>query len=184
MEEPLERKLQRLIKLGIIERVESSKWATPIVIVRKPNGEIRLCADYSTGVNCLLVDNRHPLPNVESATAKLNGNAFFSVLDLSDAFFQLEIAEDHREITTIITPFGLFRYTRVPFGLKTASAEFQEAMDNTLAGLDGVDAYLDDVIVRGSNRREHDLRFRKTLQRLEERGWKLRLDTNHTNHKR
>lgn len=107
--------------------------------------------------------------------AKLNGNRFFSVLDLSDAFFQLEIAEDHREITTITTPKGLFRFKRLPFGIKTAPAIFQQAMDSTLAGL-GVYAYIDDVIVLGSNRQEHDLRLRATLKRLEDSGWKLRFE--------
>lgn len=131
--------------------MEFSNWATPIVIVKKHNGKIRLCADYSTGVNCALINNQHPLPNVEGVMAKLNGNHFFSILDLSDAFFQVEIAEDHRDIT-ITTPKGLFRFKRLPFGIKTAPAIFQQAMDNTLAGLVGVHAYIDDVIVSGFNR--------------------------------
>ncbi|XP_043264253.1 uncharacterized protein K02A2.6-like [Colletes gigas] len=95
------------------------------------------------------------------------------LIDLSEAFMQLEIDEAHREITTITTPKGLFRFKRLPFGIKTAPAIFQQAMDSTLSGLEGVYAYLDDVIVVGCNRQEHDERLVRTLQRLEEKGWKL-----------
>ncbi|XP_024875935.1 uncharacterized protein LOC112457239 [Temnothorax curvispinosus] len=132
----LAEELKRLESLGIIESVATSNWTSPIVIAKKQNGKIRLCGDYSTGVNSVLISNSHPLPTVDNINAKLNGNRYFNVLDLSDAFFQLEIDKDHREITTIVTPFGLYRYTREPFGLKTAPADFQQAMDNTLEGLE------------------------------------------------
>ncbi|XP_046621104.1 uncharacterized protein K02A2.6-like [Neodiprion virginianus] len=156
IEKPLEEEVQRLEDKGIIERVEFSNWTTPLVIAKKFNSKMRLCADYDTGVNRALIDNRHPLHNVEGIITKLNGNRFFSVLDLSDAFFQLEIAEDHREITTITTPKRLFRFRQLPFGIKTAPAMFQQAMDSMLAGLQGACAYIDDVVVTGSNRQEHD----------------------------
>ncbi|XP_011861714.1 PREDICTED: uncharacterized protein K02A2.6-like, partial [Vollenhovia emeryi] len=174
METLLEEELKRLESLDIIERVEASSWTSPIVIVKKRNGKIRLCADYSTGVNRALVDNKHPLPIMESIFSKLNGNRFFSQIDLSDAFFQLVIDEDHREVTTITTPKGLYRFKRLPFGIKTAPAIFQQAMDVTISGLEEVYAYLDDVVVTGSTREEHDDRLQKTLQRLQDCGWKLR----------
>jgi len=87
---------------------------------------------------------------------------------------QIEIAKDHRDITTIITTKGLFRFKRLLFGIKTAPAIFQQAMDYTLSGLAGVHAYINDVIVAGPTRQEHDTRLRLTLQRLEESGWKLK----------
>ncbi|XP_046142387.1 uncharacterized protein K02A2.6-like [Osmia bicornis bicornis] len=176
MEAPLDKELQRLESLDIIERVERSNWTTPIVIVKKHNGGLRLCADYSTGVNQALFNNCHPMPNIENIMAKLNGCCFFSVMDLSDAFFQLTIDEDHREITTIVTPRGLFRFKRLPFGIKTAPATFQQAIESTLMGLEGVYPYIDDVIVTGRTRQEHDLRLQNTLRRLEERGWKLSIE--------
>ncbi|KMQ87705.1 rna-directed dna polymerase reverse transcriptase and integrase domain containing, partial [Lasius niger] len=94
--------------------------------------------DYSTDVNSALIDNRHPLPSVENIILKLNGSCFFNLIDLGDAFFQLEIDENHREITTITTPKELFRFKRLSFGIKTAPAIFQQAMDATLSGLEGV----------------------------------------------
>lgn len=161
--EKLEEELQRLESLNIIEQGHLSDWSTPIVIVKKPDGRIRLYADFSTGVNQALKDNMYPLSNLDNIMSKLNGNSFFSVLDLSDVFLQIAVAEDHRDVTTITTPKDLFRFKRLPFGLKTASAIFQQAMNYTLSGLEGVYAYIDDVVVAGSTRQEHDTCLRLTL---------------------
>ncbi|XP_011685490.1 PREDICTED: uncharacterized protein K02A2.6-like [Wasmannia auropunctata] len=174
MEKSLEKEISRLESLDIIERVHLSDWSTPIVIVKKPDGKIRLCADYSTGVNNALRGNSYPLPNIDLIMSKLNGNSYFSVLDLSDAFLQIEVAKDHRDVTAITTPKGLYRFKRLPFGIKTAPTIFQQAMNFTLSGLDGVYAYIDNVVVMGSTRQEHDSCLRKTLHRLEEIGWKLK----------
>lgn len=174
MENLLDEELKRLESKDIVERVDTSIWTSPIV--KKQNENIRLCVDYSTGVNKALIDNRHPLPSVENIILKLNGSCFFSLIDLSDAFFQLEINESHREITTITTSKGLFRFKRLPFGIKTAPAIFQQAMDATLSGLEKVHAYLDDIVITGSTRQEHDDRLLGTLQRLQNNGWKLRAE--------
>lgn len=147
MENLLEEELRRLKSKDIIKPVDTSIWTSPIVIAKKQNRKIRLCADYSTDVNSALIDNRHPLPSVENIILKLNGSCFFNLIDLGDAFFQLEIDENHREITTITTPKELFRFKRLSFGIKTAPAIFQQAMDATLSGLEGVYAYLDDVVI-------------------------------------
>ena len=159
METLLDEELQHLKSLDIIERVHQSDWSTPIVIVKKPNGKIRLCADYFIGVNKALKNNMYPLPNIDSIVSKLNGNSYFSVLDLSDAFLQIEIAERYRDVTTIATPKGLFRYKRLPFGIKMAPATFQQAMDQSISGLDGVGAYIDDIYIAGFTRQEHEYVF-------------------------
>jgi len=176
MESPLEEELLRLESNNIIERVQTSNWTSPIVIAKKQNGKLRLCVDFSTGVNNAIMNNKHPLPTVENIVSKLNGSCFFSLLDLSDAFFQVEIDEAHREITIITTPKGLFRFKRLPFGIKTAPAIFQQAMDATLSDIVGVHVYLDDIVVQGSSLQEPDDRLYKTLQRLQDRGWKLRAE--------
>ena len=159
---------------GIIERVETSEWTTPIVMVKKPDGEVKICADYSTGVNAILLDDKYPLPNIEDSFTKLNGNRVFSQLDLSDAYLQLAISKEHTGITTITTPKGLFKFKRLPFGIKTAPAILQRAMDETLSGLDGILAYFDDILIMGPTMEEHDKALRKALNRLEERGFKLK----------
>lgn len=172
MEKPLEGELSRLESLDIIERISSLDWSIAIILVKKHNGGLRLCADYSTGVNQSLRDNPYPLPNVDSIISKLASNSYFSILDLFDAFMQIEVAEDHRDISTITTPKGIFRFKRLPFSVKTAPAIFQQAMDHTLSGLEGVYAYIDDVVVAGTFKQEYDIRLSLTLQRLEDEGWK------------
>ena len=161
-EPALEKELQRLESKGIIERVETSEWTTPIVMVKKPNGEVRVCADDKY---LSLTSKIHSPKSMESS---------FSQLDLSDAYLQLAISEEHTEITTITTPKGLFKFKRLPFGIKTAPAIFQRAMDETLSGLDGILAYFDDILIMGPTMEEHDKALRKALKRLEERGFKLK----------
>lgn len=78
--------LTRLQNLGIITPVDFSEWAAPIVAVRKPNGRVRICADYSTGLNDSLEANHYPLPTPEEIFAQLNGSTVFSIIDLSDAY--------------------------------------------------------------------------------------------------
>jgi len=96
MENLLEEELKRLESNNIIGHVDTSNWTSPIVIAKKQNGKIRLCANYSTRVNSVLISNRHSLPSVESIILKLNGSCFFSLIDLRDAFFQIE-NPDRRE---------------------------------------------------------------------------------------
>ncbi|XP_003738321.3 uncharacterized protein K02A2.6-like [Galendromus occidentalis] len=140
-----------------------------------------MCADYSTGLNDALCDVCHPIPDMESIMASFSGNRVFTQLDLSDAYLQLVLNPSCRNLTTINTHRGLFQYNRLVFGLKTAPAIFQRAMDQTLAGLDGVLVYLDDILVMGSSQTEHDGRLLKVLSRLQEWGFRLGLAKCHFN---
>lgn len=87
----IEEELQRLQHLGVITPVEYSEFAAPIVAVKKKNGKIRICGDYSTGLNNALEPNKYPLPTPEQIFAKLTGKKVFSKIDLSDAFVQLKL---------------------------------------------------------------------------------------------
>ncbi|XP_018494212.1 uncharacterized protein K02A2.6-like [Galendromus occidentalis] len=144
--ELVDQELDRLVNNGTLCRVDSSDWAAPIVVVRKANGQIRMCADYSTGLNEALQDVDYPLPNMEEIMAKFSGNTVFTQLDLADAYLQLPLCTASRVLTTINTHRGLFQYHRLVFGLKTAPAIFQRTIEQTLAGLDGVLVYLDDIV--------------------------------------
>ena len=127
-------KLQTMIAQGILERVKpgGSKWASPIVIVRKQNDDVRICSDYKIGVNDKWCSYSFPTPRIETAFSALSGMKFFAKFDLASACNQLSLDESSREITTINTPIGLLRWTRLPYGVKTASAQFQAAMEVTL----------------------------------------------------
>ena len=172
----VEAELDRLEREGVIQHVNYSEWAAPIVVVKKPNGKVRICADYSTGLNEALSMHQYPLPVPEDLFARLNGGAHFAKLDLSDAYLQIEVDDMSKELLTINTHRGLYQYNRLPFGVKSAPAIFQQIMDTMLAGLPGVAAYLDDIIIKGSTKQELFTRVQDVLSRISDYGFTLRAD--------
>ncbi|XP_062541355.1 LOW QUALITY PROTEIN: uncharacterized protein K02A2.6-like [Armigeres subalbatus] len=166
--------LDRLEQLDIITPVDFSQWAAPIVTVRKPNGKIRICADYSTGLNAALEANNYPLPVPDDIFTKLNGCKFFSIIDLSDAYLQVEVDDDSKELLTINTHRGLYRFNRLAPGVKSAPGAFQQLMNGMIADLQGVESFLDDIIVFSKTEMEHHQRLEALFKRLEEYGFHLR----------
>ncbi|XP_062713126.1 uncharacterized protein K02A2.6-like [Aedes albopictus] len=166
--------LDRLEGLGIITPVDFSEWAAPIVVVRKSNGSIRICGDYSTGLNDRLLPHQYPLPLPQDIFSKLTGCTVFSQIDLSDAFLQMEVDESSRKLLTVNTHRGLYQYNRLPPGVKAAPGAFQQLMDVMLAGLPFTSGYLDDVIVGGRTVEEHRRNLHAVLQRIQEFGFTIR----------
>ncbi|XP_055605159.1 uncharacterized protein K02A2.6-like [Uranotaenia lowii] len=172
----VEDELQRLQNLGILESVDHSDWAAPIVVVRKPNGRVRICADFSTGLNEALESNQCPLPLPEDIFTKMAGCKVFSHIDLSDAYLQVEVDPRDQHLLTVNTHKGLFRYTRLTPGIKSAPGAFQQIMDAVLSGIGRACGYLDDVLVGGHTKEEHDRNLHQVLQRLEEYGFTIRME--------
>ncbi|XP_058449093.1 uncharacterized protein K02A2.6-like [Malaya genurostris] len=172
----VDRELERLQKLNIITSVEYSEWAAPIVVVRKANGSIRICGDYSTGLNAALQPNQYLLPLPDDFFAKLANCQVFSQIDLSDAFLQVEVDERYRKLLTINTHRGLYSYNRLPPGVKVAPGSFQQIIDTMLAGLECTCGYLDDVIVGGQNVEKHDRNLQAVLKRIQDFGFTIRVD--------
>ena len=177
--EQLDSEINRLLKEGIISPVDHSQWAAPIVAVRKANGSIRLCADFSTGLNDSLMLHRHPLPTMNDVFTKLNGGTVFSQIDFAEAYHQVEVTEECKELLTINTHKGLFRYNRLPFGVKSAPGIFQQIIDTMITGLDGVAAYLDDVIVTGRTLEEHNTNLEALFDRILNYGFRIRIEKCH-----
>lgn len=174
LKEKVGEEIRRLEGEGIIEPVEYSDWAAPVVPIKKPDGKIRLCGDYKVTVNPVLDVKEYPIPRPEELIASLNGGKKFSKLDLRNAYQQVEVEEGSREYLTINTQLGLYRYTRLPFGVSSAPAIFQECMDKILAGLSGVGCYLDDIIITGKDDEEHLENLQKVLDRLRQFGLRLK----------
>lgn len=129
LKERIEQELDRLVALGILLPVNKSEYASPIVPVLKHNGKIRLCADYSVSLNKQLVIEKYPLPRIEELFAQLHGGQQFSKLDLSQAYNQLILSESSQNLTCINTHKGLFKFTRLVFGLSSAAAIFQRTLE-------------------------------------------------------
>lgn len=174
--EQINKEIDRLEHEKIISRVDYSEWAAPIVAVKKPNGKIRLCADYSTGLNDALHLHQFPLPSAEEIFAKLNNGKIYSKIDLAEAYLQIEVSEESKELLTINTHRGLFVFNRLPFGVKSAPAIFQQVMDSMLTGLEGTVAYLDDILVMGSNQEDHKKNLFAVLKRIEDFGFHINLE--------
>ncbi|XP_055633638.1 uncharacterized protein K02A2.6-like [Toxorhynchites rutilus septentrionalis] len=169
--------LQRLQDKGIISPVKFSDWATSIVVVRKSdNVSVRICGDYSTGLNNALESDAHPLPHPDHVFADLAGCRYFSQLDLSDAYLQVEVEEDSQKYLTINTHRGLFKYNRLPPGIKSAPGAFQRIIDSMVAGIPGVKPYLDDIMIAGRTKEKHDRSLHEVLERIKTYGFHLRIE--------
>ena len=176
LKDKIEKELDRLLVTDVIERVSFSKWAAPVVAVTKSDGSVRLCGDYKLTVNPVSLLDQYPLPRVEDLFAQLSGGKTFTKLDLSHAYHQLKLSPESRDLTTINTHKGLFRYKRLPFGVSSAPAIFQRTMETLLQGLNHVTVYIDDILVTGTSYTDHLHNLQEVLKRLHKAGARLRKD--------
>ena len=177
LREKVERKLQELEHMDIIEKVQGpTLWVSPIVVVPKPSGEICLCVNMRKA-NDAIIRERHPIPTVDEVLQDTSQNKVFSKLDLKWGYHQLELSEESRGITTFTTHAGLYRYKRLMFGITSAPEIYQHAIQQALHGCQGVRNISDDIIIlHAKDDQEHDKRLEKLLERLQERGLTLNLE--------
>ena len=150
-----------------------SEWATPLVPIAKSDGGVRLCGDYKVTLNPQLQVAQYPLPNPSDMFATLAGCKVFSKIDLKTAFQQLSMDEKSQELCTIYTHLGLFRPKRLPYGVASSPAIWQQTMDKIFTGLPGVFCFVDDILVAGKDVTEHKVRLKAVLQRINENGMKM-----------
>jgi hypothetical protein len=162
--------LSRMEALGVITKVEEpTDWCAGMVAVPKPSGDVRICVDLKP-LNESVRREFHALPKVDDNLAQLAGATVFSKLDANSGFWQVPLAVDSRPLTTFITPFGRYWFNKLPFGISSAPEHFQRQMNKILEGLEGILCHLDDVLVFGSNQKQHDERLLAALKRIEEAG--------------
>uniref|UniRef100_A0A669CY19 ribonuclease H n=1 Tax=Oreochromis niloticus TaxID=8128 RepID=A0A669CY19_ORENI len=169
----LKRHLQDLLAAGIIEE-SHSPYASPVVLVRKKNGELRMVVDYRR-LNNLTKKDAYPLPRIEETFTLLSGSKWFTVLDLKSGYYQLEVEPCDRPKTAFTTPFGTWQFRRMPQGLTNSPATFQQTMEKVMEGinLQEVVAFLDDLIIFSNSLEEHEERVMKVLKHIAEFGLKL-----------
>ncbi|KAK7105707.1 hypothetical protein V1264_012941 [Littorina saxatilis] len=173
LREKLEEKIAELEAADIIEKVDGpTPWVSPVVVVPKPNGDIRVCVDMRRA-NEAVERQRYPIPTVEETLLEMNGSTVFSKLDLKWGFHQLELDEESRSITTFATHNGLYRYRRLMFGISSAPELYQHTIQQVLQDCEGAKNMSDDIIIHGRDIEEHDVRLEKVLKKLEDSGLTL-----------
>lgn len=164
----VEEKLDELLKADIIEPVRGhSDWVSPIVVIAKDNGDIRLCVDMRQ-VNKAVKRENHLMPMFEDFLPRLRSAKIFSRLDVKNAFHQIELDPSCRHITTFITHKGMYRYKRLMFGISCAPEIFQKTMEQILSKCENALNYIDDIVVFGSTVEEHDDALRGVMEAFKE----------------
>jgi transposase InsO family protein len=167
----IDKELDRMLKLGVIERSESPS-SNPLVVVRKATGKVRLCLD-SRKLNAITVKDAYPLPLINDILGRLTGTRYLSSIDLKDAFWQIELDEEARPKTAFTVPArGLFQFKRMPFGLCNAAQSLSRLMHRVI-GNDlepRVFAYLDDIVIATDSFSDHLDCLRLVANRLREAG--------------
>ena len=170
----VEGELNRMVGMNILSPIQTSDWASSIVPVTKPNGDIRICGNFKNTLNPNLLIDSYPLPLRDDIFAKLANGKKFTKLDMSDAYLQLEPDEESKALLVLNTHLGLFKCNRLMFGLAPAPAKFQQIIDQIIPKRHGIAAYLDDIIITGKDDLEHVQNLRAVFQVLQDHGFKVK----------
>ena len=165
--------LQKLVKDEVIVPVdEATDWVNSIVIVEKKNGDLRLCLD-PRNLNKAIKREHYKIPTLEEVTATLSGKKVFTILDEKDGYHQVQLDEESSYLCTFQTPFGRYRYKKLPFGISSASEVFQKRNQETFGDIEGVQIIVDDMIIAGKDEHEHDVVMGKVMERARKKNIKF-----------
>lgn len=155
--------LMRMEGLRIIAKVDKpSARVSSMVIVEKPNGDLRICLD-PRDLNAAIRREHYRLPTIDDETSKVTGATHFSVLDARYSFWQIYLDEASSNLCVFNTPYGRYKFLRMPFGIRSAPEVFQKRVTQIFGDLPGVTCYIDDILAWGSTKIEHDIRLQQVL---------------------
>ena len=172
----IKEELKRMESANIITYVDyPTDWVSNMQVVKKANGTLRICLDPKALNQCIKREH-YLIPTQQDLFGRLSGKRIFTVLDLSSGFWQMELDQQSSELTTFMTPFGRFRWNRVPFGLNNAPEMFQRKMVQIFGDIMGVEIYFDDMAIAGENEDEHDIILLQVMKRAKENNVKFNMD--------
>ncbi|XP_047520687.1 uncharacterized protein K02A2.6-like isoform X2 [Pieris napi] len=166
--------LDAMLQAGVVEPVDHSDWATPLVIASKADGGIRICADYKVTLNRALMIDRYPVPRIDELFSDLSGNKYFTKIDLSQAYNQLELDSESKAYTVINTHKGLFKYNRLVYGLASSPGIFQKFMANLFKDIPDVITFYDDILLKSRDFKSHLETIEKVFSILQNNGLKIK----------
>ena len=175
LKEPLKNEIDRLVDQGILNPVDTpTDWVSSMVVVSKSNGKIHLCIDPKP-----LRRNHYPLSVIDDLLPELSKAKVFSVVDAKNGFWHIQLDPESSFLTTFSTPWGRYRWTRMPFGISPAPEEFQKRLDTALGVLEGVVPIFDDILIFGVGvtkeeaMENHDQHLKSLFERCRNKGIKL-----------
>ena len=169
----VEAELNKMVVNNAIEPVDTpTDWCAPIAAFPAANGDVWICVDL-TKLNMSVMREIYTMPTVEETLSKIAEGNVFSKLDVNSGFRQIKLDGDSSKLTPFITPYRRYRFKRFPYGITSVPEYFQKKMDNILHGLQGVVCHIDDILIFGKDKYEHDARLKKVLGRLSQSGLTL-----------
>ena len=173
LRETFQKELQRLIKLGVLEKNSDSQWASPSFIIAKKNNQVKFLTDFRQ-VNDVLLRKPYPIPKILDMMQTLQGFRYATTLDLNMGYYTLSLDKSTQNICTIVTPWGKYSYKRLPMGVKCAPDVFQDKMSSLMSGLKNVLTYLDDLLVLSNGSfKDHLDTLTEVLRRLSRAGLRV-----------
>ncbi|MEW8560660.1 MAG: RNase H-like domain-containing protein, partial [Candidatus Thiodiazotropha sp.] len=170
LRDKIKQELDRMVEQDIICKVtEPTQWVSSLVYPQKPNGKLRICLDPKD-LNNAIKRPHYPLKTLDDILPRLTGAKFFSKLDARSGYWSIKLTTESSYLTCFNTPFGRYRFLRMPFGVRSAQDEFQQRIDTCFEGLEGVVAIVDDILIFGGSQEEHDLNLKRVLERAEAKG--------------
>lgn len=169
----LREELDRMEELHVIEKVtKPTAWVNSVVVTKKSTGQLRICLD-PRNLNCNIMREHYPLKNIDEIRSQLKGSAYYSHLDAFSGFWSLKLDEESSELCTFQTPFGRYKYLRLPFGINAATEIFYRVITELFGDIEGVLIFVDDFLVYGETPEIHNERLKKVLDRARQVNLKL-----------
>lgn len=174
MKPKLKKALEKMTKMGIIKPTEElTDWVNSLVIVEKQNGKLRLCLD-PRDLNKAIKREHYKLPTAEEIFAEMKNPKYFTKLDASNGYWQIPVDEESSKLLTFNSPFGRYSFTRLPYGIHSASEIFQAQVAKIIEGIKGTKNSQDDIIIWSETLEEHMKILDKVFSQLRKAGLKIK----------